>query len=139
MASYRGDRLAFGGPGNPPRWAPGDKDGVGTAYSAASLLWFTLSHGIVTEIYSPGIDRPQTRDLQYLFSDNESFFHDETRDLQTHTEQIGDGLVYLVTGSVPNGWYRYSKTIIADPHIPCLLQRTRVETDAKTLSKLKIY
>jgi signal transduction histidine kinase len=31
MPSLRGDRIAFRGPGNPPLWAPGDKNGVGTA------------------------------------------------------------------------------------------------------------
>jgi len=32
----------------------------------------------VTEIYYPNTDRPQTRDLQYLFTDNESFFTRKT-------------------------------------------------------------
>ena len=45
------------------------KEGVGTAYSTGSSIWFTLSHGILNEIYYPTIDRPQVRDMQFLITD----------------------------------------------------------------------
>jgi glucoamylase len=139
MASFRGDRMAFGAPGNPPRWARADKDGIGTAYSASSLLWYTVWNGIVTEMYYPNADRPQTRDLQYLFSDNETFFHQETRYLKTAIEPIGGGLGYRVSGSDPESRYRYTKEIISNPHLPCLLQRTHVDATPEMLKKLKLY
>ena len=50
---FRGERTAFGAPGILPRWAHGNKEGVGTAYSADSKLWFTLWRGVVTEVYYP--------------------------------------------------------------------------------------
>ena len=53
MARIRGDNHAFGWPGQEPRWTHGDKDGIGTAYSAASRIWFTVWNGIVTEVYYP--------------------------------------------------------------------------------------
>ncbi|MGA2599909.1 MAG: hypothetical protein ABSH09_23305 [Bryobacteraceae bacterium] len=46
MAKIRGDNHAFGWPGLEPRWTHGDKDGIGTAYSAASRIWFTVWNGI---------------------------------------------------------------------------------------------
>ena len=46
MARIRGDNHAFGWPGLEPRWTHGDKDGIGTAYSAASRIWFTVWNGI---------------------------------------------------------------------------------------------
>ena len=52
---------AFGSPGLEPRWTSSQKDAVSTAYAAASRVWFTVSHGILNEIYYPTIDRPQTR------------------------------------------------------------------------------
>ena len=52
---------------------------------------------------------------------------------------MGEGLAYRVTGSDPENRYRYVKEIIADPHLPCLLQRTRVEGSPEVLQKLKIY
>src|SRR5450631_2440228 len=82
MARIRGDNHAFGWPGLEPRWTHGDKDGIGTAYSAASRIWFTVWNGIVTEVYYPTVDMPQMRDVQLLFTDGESFFHQETRYLE---------------------------------------------------------
>src|SRR5450759_3342190 len=66
MARIRADRHAFGWPGLEPRWTHGDKDGSGTAYSAASRIWFTVWNGIVTEVYYPTVDMPQMRDVQLL-------------------------------------------------------------------------
>jgi hypothetical protein len=80
--------LAFGSPGIPPRWTSSQKDGVGTAYSASSRVWFTISHGILNEIYYPTIDRPQVRDLQFLITDGQTFFHEEKRDLDNTVECI---------------------------------------------------
>jgi glucoamylase len=38
---------APGGHGIAPRWTRSDKDGVGTAYSGFSRVWFTVSKGIL--------------------------------------------------------------------------------------------
>jgi glucoamylase len=54
---------AFGAPGMSPRWTSSLKDSVGTAYSASSRIWFTVSHGVLNELYHPTIDHPQTRDI----------------------------------------------------------------------------
>ncbi len=48
---------AFGKPGIEPRWKRGNKDAVGTAYSASSRVWFTLAAGILNEMYFPATDR----------------------------------------------------------------------------------
>ena len=66
---------AFGPPGIEPRWAHGDKEAVGMAHAPASRIWFTMWHGILTEVYYPTVDRPQLRDLQYLITDGEHFLH----------------------------------------------------------------
>jgi GH15 family glucan-1,4-alpha-glucosidase len=73
MAKLRGDRVAFGWPGLEPRWTQANKDGVGTAYATDSRVWYTIGDGILTEIYYPTIDSPQTRDLQYLITDGKRF------------------------------------------------------------------
>src|SRR2546430_9207795 len=75
--------VAFGAPGIEPRWTSSAKEGVGTAYHTSCRVWFTLSHGIVNEIYYPHVDQPNTRDFQFLISDGETFCHEEKRDL-TH-------------------------------------------------------
>ena len=133
-------REAFGHPGMPPRWTRSEKEGVGTAYHTASRVWFTLSHGILNEVYFPTVDSPQIRDLEYLVTDGESFFHEEKRDLSTELEYIdGHALGYRITKRDPHGRYRIVKEIIADPHLPCVLIHTRLEGSEAFLKRLRLY
>lgn len=136
-----GAKEAFGAPGLEARWNHGNKDGVGTAYSASSRLWFTIWNGIVTEVYHPTVDRPQLRDLQYLLADGKTFFHEEKRDLTIKTERISDhALGYRCINAEPYGRYSITKEIISDPYSPCLLQRTQISCDdQELLSTLKVF
>ena len=84
------DSRASGAPGIEPRWTHSAKDVVGTAYSAASPIWFTASGGVISEVYYPTIDRPQIRDLQYLVTDGESFFHDVHRHQDSFIEYLDE-------------------------------------------------
>ena len=131
---------AFGAPGLPPRWTSSVKDAVGTAYSAASCVWFTCSHGILNEIYYPTIDRVQVRDLGLLVTDGESFVHEEKRDLQTTFEYINEeALGARYVNRDPNGRYALIKEIICDPHRPVVLVHVRLEGSADFLPRLKVY
>ncbi len=140
MARVLHEHQAFGGPGIEPRWTRGDKDGVGTAYSADSRVWFTLWNGAVTEVYYPTIDRPQIRDLQLLVTDGDSFFHEEKRHLKTVTKRLSKhALGYEVKNSDPEGRYRIVKEVIVAPHMPCVLQHCRLQAEQQWLSKLKVF
>ena len=130
---------ATGSPGIDPRWTRSDKDGVGTAYSALSRVWFTVSKGILNEVYYPTIDHPQIRDLQYLISDGETFFCDERHLDNTHECLAADTLGYRIINAGPKGRYRIVKEVIADPHRPCVLVQTRLEGDAGMLAKLRLF
>ena len=102
--------VAFGAPGMEPRWTRGNKEGIGTAYSTASRVWFTVWDGILTEAYYPTVDRPQLRDLQYLMTDGKTFFHEEKRHLESKLERLSDhGLGYRCTNSDPAGRYAIVK------------------------------
>ncbi len=139
MARCRGMKHAFGKPGLEPRWTCGDKDGAGTAYSADSHIWFTLRDGAVTEVYYPTIDRPQIRDLQLLITDGATFFHEESRDLDSRTERCSPhALGYRVTNADPQGRYHIVKEIIAAPHQPCLLQHVRMG-GGDVVRRLRVY
>ena len=139
MSMYRTGESAFGAPGLEPRWTRGDKDGVGTAYSGSSRLWFTVWNGIVTELYYPTVDRPQIRDLQFLITDGETFLHQEPRDLHSQIKRIDRVLAYGVQEQDPEGRYSLEKLILADPHQPCLLMHTRIRAAAEEAKKLKLY
>lgn len=136
----RNSGQAFGRPGIPPRWTSSSKEGVGTAYNTASRVWFTISHGILNEVYYPTIDRPQIRDLQFLISDGQSFFHEEKRDLDHEIDRIErDALGYRIVSADRQGRYRIIKEIISDPHAPCVLIHARIEARPEWLGRLQVY
>lgn len=133
--------IAFGAPGIEPRWTSSAKTGIGTAYHTSSRVWFTISHGIVNEIYFPHVDSPNTRDLQFLITDGESFCHEERRDLLHQTEYPEqNALLYRFSNSDREGRYRLVKEIVVDPHSSVLLMHTRLEILDPTLrGKLRLY
>ena len=140
MGTDTGRNEAFGGPGIPPRWTHAAKDGVGTAYASSSRLWFTVWNGVVTEVYYPTVDRPQLRDLQFLVTDGESFFHEEKRHLRSATERFSHhGLGYRITNSDPEGRYSLVKEVLSDPHLPCLLVNATLSGEASFLKRLRLY
>ena len=133
--------VAFGAPGIEPRWTSSAKNGLGTAYHTSCRLWFTLSHGIVNEIYYPSVDQPNTRDFQFLVSDGETFCHEEKRDLDHRIEYPErDCVFYRLTNSEPSGRYRLIKHVLADPHRSVLLVHTKLEVfDESLRNKLRLY
>jgi len=133
--------VAFGAPGIEPRWTSSAKNGLGTAYHTSCRLWFTLSHGIVNEIYYPCVDAPNTRDFQFLISDGETFFHEEKRDLDHRIEYPEkDCVFYRLTNSERDGRYRLVKHVLTDPHRSVLLMHTKVEVlEEKLRGKVRLY
>src|SRR5438309_11928758 len=119
--------VAVGAPGIEPRWSSSAKEGVGTAYHTSCRAWFTLSHGIVNEIYYPHVDQPNTRDFQFLISDGETFCHEEKRDLNHEIEYPErDCVFYRLTNSEPQGRYRLVEELLTDPQRPVLRVHTKV-------------
>jgi glucoamylase len=142
-ASYRwlnDDGAAFGAPGLEPRWTSSRKDAVSTAYAASSRVWFTVSHGTLNEIYYPTIDRPQTRDMELLFTDGETFLHEEKRDFEYDFHYIHrDALAVRVVASDLEGRYTVTKEFISDPHHPIVMMNVKLAGEEAVLSRLKCY
>lgn len=131
---------APGGPGIEPHWTRGAKDAVGTAYSTASRLWYSVANGVLTEMYFPTIDSPQVRDLQYLITDGETFFHDERRHTRTQTDCLGSAALGVkITNFDEEGRYSIEKTIIGDPHLSNLLVHTKFNIAPEWLGRLHVY
>ena len=140
MARLLTGRRAFGHPGIAPRWTRSAKDAIGTAYSASSRVWFSMSRGMVNEVYCPTVDRPQIRDLQYLVTDGASFFHDERRHLSSECRYLrGHALGVGVTSRDAEGRYVLEKEIIANPHQSCLLIHTRITVAPALQPHLKLF
>lgn len=117
-----------GKPGSSPRWAPGPKDGVGTALSSASSVWFTLGHGILTEIFYPFVDTACTRDLGLLVSDRRDFFSEERQDTDSKLECLARGVpAFRLTNVCRQGRYAIVKEVLADPRRSVVLQQVSFE------------
>ena len=135
-----GQGEAPGAPGLEPRWTSSQKSVVGTAYSTSSKIWWTISHGMINEIYNPTIDKPQVRDLEFLVTDGETFVHEEKRDLKhTFSYLSKQAPAVGIVNSDPAGRYSITKEIISDPHAPVLLMRVKFAGDAELLRKMKAY
>jgi len=58
--------IAPGAPGLDAHWPSAAKNGFGTANTLASKVWFTLNNGVMTEVYYPTLDVPNTESLQLI-------------------------------------------------------------------------
>jgi glucoamylase len=119
-------RPAPGGPGLEPRWTSSAKSGVGTALDGRSRLWFTVSHGIVDEVYYPRVDQANTRDFGLLVSAANGYFSEEKRDTRSTVHLLGPGVPgYRLVNRCTDGRYEIEKTVITDPERSVLAQRVR--------------
>ena len=111
----------------PSRWTRGNKDAVGSSASPCPV-WFTLTGGVVSEVYFPRIDMPQIRDVQLLVTDGKSFFHDGWRSYDVHYETIAPGVPgYVMTCTAKDQPYQIVYEIITAARTSCLLIRTRIQ------------
>jgi glucoamylase len=115
---------APGWPGIPARWTSSAKSGVGTALTARSRVWFTLSHGILNEVYHPRIDQACTRDFGFIVTDGQGFFSEEKRDTKSTIRPIDDGVpAFAISSTCSKGRYRLDKLVLSDPQRDVVLQR----------------
>ncbi len=120
---------APGWPGIPPRWTSSAKEGVGTALSPLSRVWFTISHGILNEVYYPRVDQACIRDMGFLVTDGERFFSEEKRDATHALRRAEDGVPsFTLVNACLDGRYVIEKQVITDPRRDVVLQRVRLTT-----------
>jgi glucoamylase len=117
---------APGHPGMNPRWTSSAKDGVGTSISRGSLVWFTLSDGIVNEVYYPRIDQANIRDFQFLITDNSGLFEEEKVNCSHKVITIEQGVpAYKITNTSNQNRYTIEKIILTDPKRDALLVKVK--------------
>ena len=115
---------ATGWPGIPARWTSSAKSGVGTALNKSSRVWFTISHGILNEIYYPRLDEACTRDAEFIITNGMDFFSEEKRDTSFKIEYLSPGVsAYRLTNTCSQNKFKIVKEIIADPLRDSILQK----------------
>jgi glucoamylase len=129
-----------GAPGLPARWTSSAKSGVGTALTAGSRIWFTISHGILNEIYYPRIDSACTRDMGLIVTDRNCYFSEEKRDAQHEVNMIEEGIpAFRLVNTAVDGRYRIEKKIVTDPRREALLQHISFEALEGSLADYRLY
>src|SRR2546426_569903 len=131
---------APGWPGIPARWTSSAKSGVGTAVTRDSRVWFTLSHGILNEVYYPRVDQACIRDLGLIVTDGQTFFSEEKRDARSETLQVAPGVpAYRIRNVQINSRYRIEKEVLTDPWRDVVLQRIRFVPLQGALGDFRLY
>jgi len=129
---------APGSPGNEPTWTSAAKSGVGKAINAGSEVVFTISGGIVTEVYYPREDIACIKDIRLVVTDGKDFFSDEKRDTHNDIKMIQDGVpAYSIVNTCLKKKYVIKKEVIADPFRNTLLQKINFKPANKT--SLNLY
>jgi glucoamylase len=132
--------FAPGGPGIPGRWTSSAKSGVGTAVARDSHVWFTLSHGIINEVYYPRIDQACIRDLGFIVTDGRTFFSEEKRDARSETTEVSPGVpAYQIRNTALDRRYRVEKEVLTDPRRDVVLQRVRFVPLEGTISDFRLF
>jgi glucoamylase len=132
--------LAPGWPGIPARWTSSAKSGVGTSLGAASRVWFTLSHGILDEVYYPRVDSACTRDLGLIVTDGASYCSEEKRHARSSVSLIADGVpAFHLRNLALDGRYQIDKDIVSDPSADVVLQQVRFTALKGALSDYRVY
>ncbi len=133
-------RDAPGGPGIEPRWTSSAKTGVGTALNLNSRVWFTLSHGILNEIYFPRVDQACIRDFGLLVTNGRDFFSEEKRHCTFQNLPIEPGVpAYELTNTCITGEYRIEKEVLTDPWRNVVLQKIRFVPLRGKLNDYRLY
>src|SRR5260370_36773836 len=126
---------AGGHPGIPERWTASAKSGVGTAPAVISRVWFTLSQGILNEIYYPRVDYACTRDFGLIVTDGRGYFSEEKRDATSIIRPVDDGVPAFVLRNVSrDGRYVIEKLELADPRLEGVLQHIRFKAQSAAVA-----
>jgi glucoamylase len=113
---------------------------VGTALSQASDVWFTLSHGILNEIYYPRIDQAAVRDMGLIVTDELNFFSEEKKATHSTINWMAEGVpAFRLINTCKSSRYRIEKQIVTDPHRNAILQQIHFVPLQGAISTYRLY
>ena len=114
--------------------------GAGTALNQHSKVWFTLSHGILNEVYFPRVDQACTRDMGFIVTNGRDFFSEEKRHCTFENLPFQPGIpAFELTNTDNSGRYRIHKEVLTDPYRNVVLQKVRFEPLQGQLSDYRLY
>jgi glucoamylase len=126
------------GPGLEAHFGSARKDCLGTARNTSSKVWFTVSNGVLSDVYYPTADNGNVETLQYVVTDGSTFTDLQLRDTTYRVEALDPGgMVCRVTATAKNGKYRVATIYYTDPGRNALVMRVHLKPLVK--SALRLY
>ncbi|XLM20080.1 amylase, partial [Chromobacterium piscinae] len=104
-------------------------------------VYFTGYRGIVSEVYYPVLDTPESVDLQFLVGDaGRTFVDEEKRQAYSASQSDTRTMSWVAsTGNAGHNW-QISKRIFADPNHDTLIQRvTFTALNGHTVGDFNLY
>ena len=114
---------APGAPGADAHWLSAAKNGFGTSNTLQSKVWFTLTDGVLSEVYYPTLEVPNVQSLQLIIVTPEGKVETESEDT-THSMVVIDdarSLSFRQDNTAKSGAYVISKSYVVDPQRDSLL------------------
>jgi glucoamylase len=131
--------LAPGAPGADAHWPGAAKNGFGTSNTLSSKVWFTLTNGVMTEVFYPTLDVPNIQTLELIVcregqcaSENEELLH-ELRVLNRHS------LSFQQINSTRNGTLLITKTYTTDPDRSTVLIDVEISSPSHAAYQFYVY
>ncbi len=133
------NRLAPGAPGADAHWPSAAKNGFGTSNTLSSKVWFTLTNGVMTEVFYPTLDVPNTQTLELIVcregqcaTENEELLH-ELHVPNRHS------LSFRQINSTRNGTLLITKTYTTDPDRSTVLIDVEISSPSHAAYQLYVY
>jgi len=131
---------APGRPGVQAHWSSGAKSGIGKALHAPSRVTFTISHGIVNEVYFPREDIVCINEAGFIVTDGKEFFSEERKDTFHDIRMYADGIpAYRLSNRCKQNKYLLEKEIVADPIRDSLLQLISFKSLEGTIDNYHLF
>ncbi len=129
------------GPGVDAEWPDAGKEGVGTSTTLNSKVWFTLGHGVLTEVYYPFLDVANVQSLQFVV------VNPKTKEVERESDALirDDGLWHVNAPSfrqicIGRGKrWALSKQYVTDPQRHSLLIEVSFTVRSKEPLALYVY
>src|ERR1700730_10900750 len=128
--------VAPGAPGKDAHWPTAAKDGFGTSNTTASKVWFTLSNGVLSEVFYPTLDVPNVQMLPLVIVGGKVETEDEDT---THRTEVLDprALTFRQVNTSKSGQYTITKTYVSDPRRSTVL--IDIEFDSRITASVYVY
>lgn len=133
--------LAPGAPGVSARWTSSSKSGIGKSINAGSEVAFTISHGILNEIFYPREDIACVRDMGLIVTQGDSFFAEEKRDTIHEIKWMEEGVpAFHIVNTCRQNKFCIEKEVITDTIRDTVLQKVTIAVNNKNnISGYNLY